>query len=309
MENASKALLIGAAILFAVMILSLLMIGYQQISSYFSEEHEVAMIEQTTKFNSQFENYNQKSIRGSDMISLMNKVIDYNERLSYMEGTNYKRIEITIDFGNSNILNQFKYTTTESGFSNVSIFTSSKITNVTETGTPPEDEDASRELDKQLLKITETVNDIIKQKTVADENKIPNITDTKLQSLASNISNIFLSLPNPNNQNYPLQETDGVNVNVNNRTSLEENIVTTRQKRNDLIKNILFVELTLNNKGIVNERDKLNNIKEMTFKYYQITQFKRAYFECVSTEYDKETGRILKMNFKVKTDGNTIIFN
>lgn len=307
MENASKALLIGAAILFTVMILSLLMIGYQQISSYFTEKHEVEMIEQTTKFNSQFENYNQKSIRGSDMISFMNKVIDYNERLSYMEGTNYKRLEITIDLISSNIVNQLKYTTTETGFSNLSIFpTSNKITNVTSSGTPPTDIDKSRNLDKQLISITGTINEL---KDETQNGGIQNVTDTKLQSLASNISNIFLSLPNPNNQNYPLQETDGVKTDVNDRTSLEENIVTARQKRNDLIKNILGVELTLNNKGIVNERDKLNNIKEMTFKYYQITQFKRAYFECVSTEYDKETGRILKMNFKVKTDGNTIIFN
>lgn len=307
MENASKALLIGAAILFTVMILSLLMIGYQQISSYFTEKHEVEMIEQTTKFNSQFENYNQKSIRGSDMISFMNKVIDYNERLSYMEGTNYKRLEITIDLISSNIVNQLKYTTTETGFSNLSIFpTSNKITNVTSSGTPPTDIDKSRNLDKQLISITGTINEL---KDETQNGGIQNVTDTKLQSLASNISNIFLSLPNPNNQNYPLQETDGVKTDVNDRTSLEENIVTARQKRNDLIKNILGIELTLNNKGIVNERDKLNNIKEMTFKYYQITQFKRAYFECVSTEYDKETGRILKMNFKVKTDGNTIIFN
>lgn len=307
MENASKALLIGAAILFTVMILSLLMIGYQQISSYFTEKHEVEMIEQTTKFNSQFENYNQKSIRGSDMISFMNKVIDYNERLSYMAGTNYKRLEITIDLISSNIVNQLKYTTTETGFSNLSIFpTSNKITNVTSSGTPPTDIDKSRNLDKQLISITGTINEL---KDETQNGGIQNVTDTKLQSLASNISNIFLSLPNPNNQNYPLQETDGVKTDVNDRTSLEENIVTARQKRNDLIKNILGVELTLNNKGIVNERDKLNNIKEMTFKYYQITQFKRAYFECVSTEYDKETGRILKMNFKVKTDGNTIIFN
>lgn len=307
MENASKALLIGAAILFTVMILSLLMIGYQQISSYFTEKHEVEMIEQTTKFNSQFENYNQKSIRGSDMISFMNKVIDYNERLSYMAGTNYKRLEITIDLISSNIVNQLKYTTTETGFSNLSIFpTSNKITNVTSSGTPPTDIDKSRNLDKQLISITGTINEL---KDETQNGGIQNVTDTKLQSLASNISNIFLSLPNPNNPNYPLQETDGVKTDVNDRTSLEENIVTARQKRNDLIKNILGVELTLNNKGIVNERDKLNNIKEMTFKYYQITQFKRAYFECVSTEYDKETGRILKMNFKVKTDGNTIIFN
>lgn len=307
MENASKALLIGAAILFAVMILSLLMIGYQQISSYFSEEHEVAMIEQTTKFNSQFENYNQKNIRGSDMISLMNKVIDYNERLSYMEGTKYKRIEITIDLVSSSILDQFKYATTETGFSNVSIFpASTKITNVTSTGTPPNTVEESRNLDKQLILITGVVN---KLKDETQNGGISNVTDTKLQSLASNISNIFLSIANLDNPSSVINENYAVNADENQRTSTEENVVATRQKRNDLIKNILGVELTLNSRGLVEQTGLLNSIKEMTLQYYQIIQFKRAYFECTGTEYDTETGRMLKMNFKVKTDGNTVIFN
>lgn len=306
MENASKALLIGAAILFAVMILSLLMIGYQQISSYFSEEHEIAMIEQTTKFNSQFENYYQKTIRGNDMLSLMNKIIDYNERLSYTDGTKYKRIEITITLGDSSILNQFKYTTTESGFSNVSIFTSSKITNVTSTGVSPNTVEESRNLDKQLVAITGVIDDL---KNESENGGIQNVTDTKLQSLASNVSNIFLSIANLDNPSTVIGENYAVNVDENQRTSTEENIVATRQKRNDLIKNILGVELTLNSRGIVNETAKLNSIKKMALQYYQIIQFKRAYFECTDTEYDTETGRMLRMNFKVKTDGNTVIFN
>ena len=306
MENASKALLIGAAILFAVMILSLLMLGYQQISNYFNAEHEATIIEQTTKFNSQFENYNQKNIRGTDMISLMNKVIDYNERLVYLEGTKYKRMEITIDLINSNTVEQFKYYTTETRFSNVSIFpTNSKITNVTDTGTPPITEEESRILDEQLLEITATVSEI---KADAERNGISNVTDTKLQNLSSNISNIFLSLLKPNT-NQQLREDEGVTINQSERTSEEENIISARQKRNDLIKNILGVELTLNNRGIVNEMDKLNTIKEIAFKYYQITQFKRAYFECTGIEYDEETGRVLTMNFKVKINGTNVVFN
>ena len=308
MENASKALLIGAAILFAVMILSLLMIGYQQISSYFSERHEVAMIEQTTKFNGQFENYNQKSIRGSDMISLMNKVIDYNERLSYMEGTKYKRLEITIDLINNSTVEQFKYTTTESGFSNASIFpASTKITNVTTTGIPPTTIEESRELDKQLILITGVINDL------KDESKnggIPNVTDKKLQSLASNISNIFLNIANLDNPSIKITESTTVpNINAP-VTSTQENIIASRKKRNELIKNILNIELSLNNNAVVTDMTKLNSIKEMALKYYQIIQFKRAYFECIGTEYDTETGRILKMNFKVKTNSDgTVIFN
>ena len=307
MENASKALLIGAAILFAVMILSLLMISYQQISSYFSADHEATVIEQTTKFNSQFENYNQKSIRGTDMISLMNKVIDYNERLSYMQGTNYKRIEITIDLINNSTIKQFEYSTAESGFSNVSIFPiGAKITNVTTTGTPPATVEENRNLDKQLILITDTINQL---KDKNQNGGIENLTDTKLQSLASNISNIFLNIPNFDGSS-PITETTTV-PNINDlKTTTQENIVSSRKKRNELIKNLLNIDLTLNNFGVVNEMSTLNAIKEIALKYYQITQFKRAYFECTNAEYDTETGRMLKMNFKVKTNPDgTVIFN
>ena len=307
MENASKALLIGAAILFAVMILSLLMISYQQISSYFSADHEATVIEQTTKFNSQFENYNQKSIRGTDMISLMNKVIDYNERLSYMQGTNYKRIEITIDLINNSTIKQFEYSTTESGFSNVSIFPiGAKITNVTTTGTPPATVEENRNLDKQLILITDTINQL---KDKNQNGGIENLTDTKLQSLASNISNIFLNIPNFDGSS-PITETTTV-PNINDlKTTTQENIVSSRKKRNELIKNLLNIDLTLNNFGVVNEMSTLNAIKEIALKYYQITQFKRAYFECTNAEYDTETGRMLKMNFRVKTNPDgTVIFN
>lgn len=308
MENATKALLIGAGILFSVMILSLLMMGYKQISSYFSAEHEALVIEQTTKFNSQLENYNQKDLRGTDLMSLMNKVIDYNERLSYTDGTSYKRIEMTINFGNNNILEQFKYSlpASENGFTNATIFSGTKITNVTSTGTPPADEEASRNLDKQLLKITDTTNELTNQAT---NGGISNVTEGKLQNLASNISNIFLNITNFNDIGNPIKESDGVTDINNLKDTTEQNIVATRQIRNDLIKDILNVELTLNNQGKVNETTQLNAIKTMTLKYYQVQQFKRAHFECTGTEYDEETGRIIRMNFKVKIEGSNVVFN
>ena len=319
MENATKALLIGAGILLSVMILSLLMMGYKQISSYFTAEHEALVIEQTTKFNSQLENYNQKDVRGTDMISLMNKVIDYNERVSYTDGTKYKRLEITIDFINNNILEQFKYSLPayEDGSTNATIFSGTKITNVTTTGTPPANEEASRNLDKQLLKITDTTNELTNQAT---NGGISNVTETKLQNLASNISNIFLNIPNYDSTLYSSTISDDTAIhepgvsninNIDNLSDTGQNIIVSRQKRNDLIRKILDVELTLNNTtGKVQEMDQLKAIKKMALKYYQVIQFKRAHFECTGTEYDEETGRILRMNFQVKTNADgTVIFN
>ena len=39
MENATKALLISAAVMIAIMVLSLLMIAYNQISDYYQNQH------------------------------------------------------------------------------------------------------------------------------------------------------------------------------------------------------------------------------------------------------------------------------
>ena len=56
MENASKALLIGASILFIVMVLSLVMIFYNEVSDYYQTESDITYQEQTVEFNKNFEN-------------------------------------------------------------------------------------------------------------------------------------------------------------------------------------------------------------------------------------------------------------
>ena len=108
MENATKALLISAAVMIAIMVLSLLMIAYNQISDYYQNQHTDAMAKQIGEFNENFINYQRDNIRGSELLSLMNKVIDFNERYSYTEGTNYKGIEVTIKI-DSQYLDDFTY--------------------------------------------------------------------------------------------------------------------------------------------------------------------------------------------------------
>ena len=39
-------------------------------------------------------------------------------------------------------------------------------------------------------------------------------------------------------------------------------------------------------------------IREDVYKYYEYIQFKRAYFKCTGTTYNKQTGRITKMKFE-----------
>ena len=78
MENAAKALLIGAGFLVGMMVISLIMIGHRQISSYYTAKEEAKEFQQLDAFNKQYTPYNRDDVRGSDLISLINKIIDFN---------------------------------------------------------------------------------------------------------------------------------------------------------------------------------------------------------------------------------------
>ena len=191
MEDVSKALLIGAGMFFAILIISALVMFYNQVSSFYNSKHDANVIEQTQKFNARFTNYYRKNIRGSDLISLMNMVIDYNELQSYIPGKdgeyNYERIKVTIQIGNkASDLNSFMY---DENFSRNG-YIANRITNMNKQGMGEWNDDG------QLIKITNTRNYIISDAFKGKKDSltllgIDEITDTQLQQLASKISDIM----------------------------------------------------------------------------------------------------------------------
>ena len=96
MENVSKALMMAGGLLISLMVISLIVVLWGQLSGYFTEDSKTTVVEQDTKFNAQFENYNKKSIGGYDLISVMNKIIDYNRTAADIK--NYDRIKIKIEW-------------------------------------------------------------------------------------------------------------------------------------------------------------------------------------------------------------------
>ena len=162
MENVSKALIIAAGILFAILILTLLVIFFNQMSSYYAEQHNTKMVEQVTEFNSKFDNYSGKTIRGNELVSIMNKVVDYNRTYSDMEGA--ERIIISIDLKNRQ--GDLLYTTTSKD--DEKIFPNSIITN-------------AKGNDDEINKISGLASKL------ASEN---NIDETKLQKLSADINTI-----------------------------------------------------------------------------------------------------------------------
>lgn len=86
MENASKALLMAGGVLIALLIISALVLMFSNLSNYQQAGQVNDKEAQVVEFNNQYETYNRKNVRGSDLYSLLNRVVDYNRRKS-TEGT------------------------------------------------------------------------------------------------------------------------------------------------------------------------------------------------------------------------------
>ena len=78
MENAVKALLIAAGVLIGLILISLLLVGHREISDYYTAKEEAKEFAQLDEFNKQYIPYDRDNVRGSDLLSLVNKIIDFN---------------------------------------------------------------------------------------------------------------------------------------------------------------------------------------------------------------------------------------
>lgn len=253
MENITKALLIAGGVLLAIMVLSLIVILWNQMSGYFAEEHSAKMVEQTVEFNNKFENYNGQTIRGNELISIMNRIIDYNNLYTGNMGQ-YDRIIIYVDLKGD--ANEFAYD------GNADLF--------------PNDPIENKSNDTEIRRISElSVN------LTSSASSIPGITDTKLQRLAAEIHNI-----------------------------VDEDLFTGNdkdayiKKRNQKLKSILGYTVESTNTTLINK------IIDATKQYYQLTQFKRAMFECTGVTYNETNGRVNGMTFEIKeTSEGKVVFN
>lgn len=96
MENASKAIIMAGGILIGVIILSVLVLVFRSIGDVYEEQGASLSIEQLEKYNRQFNTFD-KSLYGSELLSLRNLLEDYNYRILQDADPNYiKENEITV---------------------------------------------------------------------------------------------------------------------------------------------------------------------------------------------------------------------
>lgn len=91
MENASKALIMAGSMLIALMILGALLLMFSNLSSYQEVHTQSTREAQVIEFNNQFETYNRTDVRGNDLLSLVNRAINYNRTNSYKGTENNDR--------------------------------------------------------------------------------------------------------------------------------------------------------------------------------------------------------------------------
>lgn len=94
MENASKALEIAGGVLISVLVLGLLVFGYNKLTNLKQTQQSATEDEQATEFNKNYETYNKSGLYGSQIFSLANMVKDYNDNQSDAKG--YQEMKLTV---------------------------------------------------------------------------------------------------------------------------------------------------------------------------------------------------------------------
>lgn len=100
MENASDALVMAGTVLISIVIISALVFMFNGIVNYQKTATTAEEEEQKTNFNKEYTSF-EKDLYGSEILSLINKAVDYNEQYQ-AEGYVPIKIVITVKNGTGN---------------------------------------------------------------------------------------------------------------------------------------------------------------------------------------------------------------
>lgn len=287
MENASKALLIAGGILILIILVSLVLLVKGNISNYYASEEELKMTEDKTKFNEQFTRYNRNDVAGYELISLSNKIIDYNERLSSetSEGNDVKANPVKISI----IL--WKDTNKRDEVMNLLSYDNNKFYLL-------------KEKSGQLIENNSYLNKNNKsslEEFVKDARKLE--TNSKyLKGLTKNIDTIILKeICSYNNTKKKWEIVSDAGTDENKKITKMLNAIL---KYESITQSSTYSE---NLKGINKTYKKdveeqylsmLNNNGIKMYEYYEYSQFTKAKFKCTSLKYDDTTGKVNELTFE-----------
>ena len=94
MENAANALIIAGSVLIALLILGALVFSYREITDSEESKQEQIRMQQVDEFNKQYTSF-EKKLYGSELLSLINKAIDYDNKID-TEQSGYTKMSIIV---------------------------------------------------------------------------------------------------------------------------------------------------------------------------------------------------------------------
>ena len=97
MENATKALEMAAGVLIALLIIGLLAYAYNNLSDEKKIEQSSESAMQASEFNKSYEAFNKSGLQGSEILSLANKIVDYNKKEADKKGYQEIKLSVTIN--------------------------------------------------------------------------------------------------------------------------------------------------------------------------------------------------------------------
>lgn len=268
MENASKALLMAGGILLAILIVALILFAKNNITDYYNSKEELKEVDNIANFNLQFSNYENRDVYGYELVSLANKIIDYNFRYADVEGAKndqkYNKIVMNINLQNRstgrNGQNDFKFRDDQ----NTMLFQSSSYT---------------IEGIEQFIDYAKRIENYYKSSDIATH-------------LAKSIDALVLS-----DTQFEMDDARGITRAQSEQRALE--------KYNSIMKSNIYGESDFKNKDANGNLVAYNNMcRTLTaqdtsvMKYYQYYQFKKAVFKCTGIEYDDVTGRVSSISFE-----------
>ena len=272
MENASKALIMAGGVLLTMLVVSLVIYAWNVFSDYYKYQDSLENIDDVAKFNLQFVNYDRQDVAGYELISLTNKVADYNSRYSNLpdnkSNIHTNPISITIkliESGYVNNVNALKQKLTYSG-DKLRLFTYNSGTYVQ----------------------SSVKNDI--ENTI----NIASTIETQLgdEKTASKVARSMDAL---------LRDDFSIDLNVQNDEKKSR-----VELYNSIIPNGSPFKITVNGTDYRTAYDVMQNkIKGSNgiLAYYEYYQFKKGIFKCSNVQYDDNTatgvgnGKIKAMTF------------
>ena len=271
MENASKALLMAGGVLISLLVIGALILMFSNLTNYQGTETQSTREAQIQKFNEEYETYNRNDVRGSDIYSLINKVVSYNRRKttstekSTDEGNDlqYQPMSLTISFENSTeIQNDFTYTFATTADNKIRLLNSNIVKN------------------NNKIEVTEANTNILQKNMIDVIRQLEKDYggSSSLVNLTTGIANLFdISNSDPKSEE---KMTKAIELWNNNAKSKKIPINDT----DSIVDKYKYLNTT-------NNKDDIGT-------YYEYVHFKRAHFDCKNTTYNNQTGRIISMEFK-----------